>query len=119
MLKTKLLGDRGEAIARTYLAGFGYEIITANYRYRRLELDIIAKKEGRLIFSEVKTRTKSGNETNATPLTARQARNLKRAMTAYCLENGHDLDLVRLDLIVIMLDGATGLASLRHYKDVF
>ncbi len=119
MVKTRLLGDRGETIAKKYLEGSGYEIIVANYRWRRLEIDIIAKKEEYLIFLEIKTRTKNVNDVDETPLASRQTKNLKRAMMEYCFKNGHDLDLTRLDLIVIILDSATGLASLRHYKDVF
>ena len=32
----------------------GYEIITANYRCRLGEIDIIAKKDGFLVFTEVR-----------------------------------------------------------------
>lgn len=119
MTKTKLLGNRGEKLARTYLEKSGHEIAAVNYRCQRLEIDIVAKKDGRLIFFEIKTRTQDNGDAEETPLTAGQARNLKRAMIAYCLENKHDLNMIRLDLIVIMLNKATGLASLRHYKDIF
>jgi putative endonuclease len=34
-----------------------YEIVERNYRYKKAEIDIIAKKEKLLIFVEVKTRS--------------------------------------------------------------
>ena len=49
-------GKQGEALARTYLEEKGYEILEASWRYRRAEVDIIAKDKKILVFVEVKTR---------------------------------------------------------------
>ena len=45
----------GEIYAARFMRESGYEIITANYRCRLGEIDIIAKKDGFLVFTEVKT----------------------------------------------------------------
>ncbi len=50
------LGKLGEEIAVNLLLNKGYEIIERNYRFGKLELDIIAKHEDFLIIIEVKTR---------------------------------------------------------------
>ncbi len=55
--KNQLTGKHGEDIAETYLIDDGYEIITRNYRCRFGEIDIIAARNGTLIFVEVKTRS--------------------------------------------------------------
>lgn len=47
----------GEIYAARFMRESGYEIITANYRCRLGEIDIIAKKDGFLVFTEVKTRS--------------------------------------------------------------
>lgn len=47
----------GEIYAARFMCENGYEIITANYRCRLGEIDIIAKKNGFLVFTEVKTRS--------------------------------------------------------------
>ena len=47
----------GEIYAARFMRENGYEIITANYRCRLGEIDIIAKKDGFLVFTEVKTRS--------------------------------------------------------------
>ena len=49
-------GNYGENLAAEYLIKKGFEIIARNYRYRRCEIDIIARKENWTIFVEVKTR---------------------------------------------------------------
>ncbi|MFA6194570.1 MAG: YraN family protein [Patescibacteria group bacterium] len=119
MTENKKIGDRGEAIAKKYLEESGYTIIASNYRFQHLELDIIAEKDGQLIFFEVKTRAKNEIDGLDIPLATRQVRNLKRAVIAYCLQSGNDLNSVRLDLITITADRAASLASLKHYKDIF
>lgn len=52
-------GQDGENMAAGYLLSNGYQILERNYRYKRAEIDLIAKKESTLIFIEVKTRTGS------------------------------------------------------------
>ena len=42
----------GEIYAARFMRESGYEIITANYRCRLGEIDIIAKKDGFLVFTE-------------------------------------------------------------------
>lgn len=51
------LGQYGEELAVDHLRSKGYEIIERNFRFKKLEVDIIAKKEDKLIVCEVKTRT--------------------------------------------------------------
>ena len=117
--RSRETGSRGEAIALEYLRLSGYEIIAANYRSHRLEIDIISQKEGRLIFFEIKTRFKNQAAQTSVPVSPRQINNLKRAIAAYCFEKRARLERAHLDLIVIYVSRATGLASLRHYRDIF
>jgi putative endonuclease len=52
----KQIGLDGENLAADYLEREGYRILHRNWRYKRLEIDIIAEKDGVLIFVEVKAR---------------------------------------------------------------
>ena len=56
MAEHNLLGKEGEDEAAAYLVRHGYDILQRNWRYRKLELDIIAQKDGQLIIVEVKIR---------------------------------------------------------------
>jgi len=50
-------GKWGEHAAADYLKGRGYEIVAGNVRTPYGEIDLIAKKDGFVIFVEVKART--------------------------------------------------------------
>lgn len=56
-------GNKGEQLAAEYLISKGYSVLHRNWRYKHLEVDIIASKGNRLHFFEIKTRTsnKFGN----------------------------------------------------------
>ena len=54
------LGRLGEEIARSRLRAKGYFILDANYRAKAGEIDLVAKKDGVLVFVEVRTRTRAG-----------------------------------------------------------
>lgn len=49
-------GKKGEQLAEAWLANRGYQIIEKNWRFRRLELDLIAEKGNMVHFIEVKCR---------------------------------------------------------------
>jgi putative endonuclease len=56
-MNNKDTGFFGENMAANYLLDQGFEIISRNWRYKHLEIDIIASKNGRLHIVEVKTRS--------------------------------------------------------------
>jgi len=51
------LGERGETAACAFLKERGYELLEKNYKCKIGEIDVIARRRGRLAFVEVKTRT--------------------------------------------------------------
>ena len=55
-MNTKLFGKWGEEQAANYLRKKKYEIISAGYRTRFGEIDLIAKKKNTIVFVEVKLR---------------------------------------------------------------
>ena len=57
MAKHNETGKAGEAFAVEYFIKQGYEILHRNWRHKRLEVDIIASRNGMLHFIEVKTKT--------------------------------------------------------------
>ena len=56
-MQNKDTGFLGENIATAHLEGLGFEILERNWRYKHLEIDIIASKDRLLHIVEVKTRT--------------------------------------------------------------
>jgi putative endonuclease len=56
-MENKDTGIFGETMASNYLLNVGFAIVERNWRYKHLEIDIIATKENRLHIVEVKTRS--------------------------------------------------------------
>ena len=54
-MKSYIKGFKGESDACEYLKNQNFDIIERNFRCRYGEVDIIAYKEGELVFVEVKT----------------------------------------------------------------
>ena len=52
-------GKLGEALAQQWINENGYQLICKNWRYGHWEIDIIATKNNKLHFFEVKTRRNS------------------------------------------------------------
>ncbi len=55
-MNNKILGNRGEQAAASYLMAHGYQILERNYRCPVGEIDIVASRGTTVIFVEVKTR---------------------------------------------------------------
>ena len=54
--ETARFGQWGERMAAVYLRDKGYEILARNFRTVRGELDIVAARDGTIVFVEVKSR---------------------------------------------------------------
>lgn len=52
----KILGDKGEAAAVSFLQSRGFTVLETNFRTKSAEIDIIARERDTLCFIEVKTR---------------------------------------------------------------
>lgn len=57
MAKSYSLGKLGEEAAKALLVIKGYSIIETNWHLHHLEIDIIARKDNRIVFVEIKTRS--------------------------------------------------------------
>lgn len=107
----------GEAKARNHLEQLGYTILEQNWRFKRAEIDIIAKHDGVLIFVEVKTRSYDYYGKPEEFLTARQEQLIIDAGSQYMSQIGHEWE-IRFDIVAILLD-KNGNFDLNHYKDAF
>lgn len=74
---TKYTGRRGEDMACAYLRSRGYAILSRNFRWGRLEGDILASRDGYLWLFEVKTRTGAANPQ---PVHPRQWQHLRKLL---------------------------------------
>jgi len=62
---SSLTGEQGEEAAAQALRGKGWQILDRNWRSGHLELDLVCREEGWLVFVEVKTRSRGGRQSPA------------------------------------------------------
>lgn len=96
-------GKKGEELAKSFLIEKGYEILASNYRYKKAEIDLIAKKGNILAIIEVKTRTSIDYGAPESFVNNKKIKLILEATNAFVIE--HDLDLnISLDIISVVID---------------
>jgi putative endonuclease len=110
------LGRWGEQIAREYLVAKGYALYQQDTREGHFEIDIVAFKESRIIFVEVKTRSDSSYD----PLDAITPQKIGRMCSAANrFVRSHNIPHeVQFDIITVVLH-ADGSYDLNHIPDAF
>ncbi len=111
----KQTGQRGEDLAVELLENDGYTIQERNYRFKRAEIDIIAKKRGMLVFVEVKSRKSNVFGYPESFVDDKQADRITEAAEEYMYQINW-LKNVRFDIISI--ETGSGL-KITHFKDAF
>lgn len=110
------LGHYGEQLAADYLRKKGYVIAHCNWRSGHKELDIVAEKDGVVVFVEVKTRR---DDMYGQPEDAVNRRKIKRIIDsadAYVRLFGID-GPVRFDIITVIKNDRE--ARIEHIEDAF
>ena len=101
-MKNKQVGDKVETIAVNFLLKKGFNIIERNWRYKHLEIDIIASVKDKLHFVEVKTRTNKKYGLPEESISKAKMNHLKIGAEAYLFINP-EWELIQFDVIAIML----------------
>jgi len=120
MLKKGSTGEVGEKIAAKYLQGKGYDILATDYHSGKYgEIDIVAEKDGRLFFVEVRTKTSDLFGTAEESMTQRKKQlHLKRAVNYYLLSNKISSEEYQIDFIAIYLNKWSRKAQIKHYPNI-
>ena len=119
MNRQQSLGHAGEDAAAALLSSKGLHVIARNWRWRRLEIDIVAEEGDTLIFVEVKTRssTERGEPLQAVNAAKRSA--LIRAATAYLSRYNLWHKPCRFDLVsIVMQDDKPDAEHIAHAFDL-
>jgi putative endonuclease len=111
------IGKQGEDLATQYLYNLGYHILAKNWRYKRAEVDIIARDQSIIVFVEVKTKTYTAFGSPDESVSAHKERLLVDAAGAYC-ESIHHEGEIRFDIVAIVIDKEDRVI-LDHFKDAF
>ena len=95
------LGRRGEDVAAAFVCRKGWRILERNWRYRHLELDMVALDGLELVFVEVKTRTGDRYGAGREAVNAGRQERYRAGAVLYLKRNGLVGCPVRFDVIEI------------------
>jgi putative endonuclease len=99
--KAQKLGQDGEEFAKKYLLENNYDILETNWRFKKLEVDIIATHKKEIIFVEVKTRSGNAFGEPEDFVNKKKQQFLIAAAHDYLIKNNINLDC-RFDIVSIM-----------------
>lgn len=102
-MSTKQDGDWGEALAAEYLEARGCRIVEKEWRCRLGEIDLIAEKDGMILFVEVKLRTNLRYGMPCEYVTAKKQEKLRAAALLYLSMHGLDVP-ARFDVAEVYTD---------------
>lgn len=101
MAEHNKVGRRGEQFALEHLKAKGYEVLEQNWRFKHLEVDLIASFQNRIIIIEVKSRTSDTWGKPDDSVTNAKIKYLTEATEAYLTLNDFDKE-IRFDIISIL-----------------
>jgi putative endonuclease len=111
-------GALGERAARNHLQDLGLKFLTANFRSRRGEIDLVFRDQDCLVFVEVKTRSSEDWVRPAAAVNARKRRLLSQCGLDYLKVLRHPQVKIRFDIVEVLLaDGAV--SEVRHLPNTF
>jgi putative endonuclease len=111
------VGREAEALVATKLASQGFAILGRNVRVGRLEIDVIARRGGLVVFCEVRART---NDRTAQPyesIDRAKIGRVRRAAAAWLEKSGLRGVGVRFDAASVVLDVPGG--RIDYFEDAF
>lgn len=122
------IGRRGEELAARRFERLGFEVVERNYRTRAGEIDLIVRKDGTLVFCEVKALVaRSGGGVGPAflleavgPAKRAQVRQLARSWLAdRCDGRTRRFSEFRFDAIGVLVTQAGDLLQLEHIEAAF
>ncbi len=103
-MNKKEFGKLGEDMAANYLKLQGYEIRAKNFRSRIGEVDIIARKDNRIVFCEVKTRSGDLMGTPAEAVNETKKNHMRKVAALYMMSEKITNYDVGFDVIEVKLN---------------
>ena len=118
MLK-KTIGNIGEDMASAFLRKKKYGILARNYNTRQGEIDIIARKNDKISFVEVKSRTSKTFGSAAEAVTWKKRQHIMQAAIIYLQAERPGYKSYGFDVIEVYLTKEGELEKINHIEDAF
>lgn len=106
-------GSEYEGLAAKWLENHGYRIVERNYRCSQGEIDLIAEKDGYLVFVEVKYRRTGQKGDPAEAVDYRKQKKISKVAEYYCWKKRKLNQPCRFDVICVLGQ------EIRHIEHAF
>lgn len=116
-MSTRQTGQWGEEIAALFLRLKGYEVVQANARFARREVDLVVKDGAWLVAVEVKLRRGDRFGCAAEAIDERKLSRLRLALSGIARDLGLALS-PRIDVVTIDLEPTGECMKVEHYAGV-
>lgn len=100
--KNKIVGSGGEIIAVEFLRNKNFKILETNFSCKLGEIDIIAEKDGIIVFVEVKKRSTLAYGRPVEAVNFAKQRKIKKVAEIYLMVKHKNFADVRFDVIEIV-----------------
>ncbi len=124
MLDKKEVGKLGEEIAVKFLKSKGYKILDRNFEKQVVslkfgEIDIIARKDGVIIFCEVKTLSSEKGFSPEQRVNLKKVERIAKLAEIWLDEQGKGQEVRwQIDLLAIVLDFNSRRAKVKCFKNI-
>ena len=118
MSRQKTVGKLGEDCAAQFLEAAGYTIVARNFRIRSAEIDIIAQRDGVLVFVEVKARSNIRHGLPVEAVTLRKQKKIIEAAGVFLQDENFCDCACRFDVVEIYFDGER-VEEINHIENAF
>lgn len=116
-MEKKKKGLFGEGLAASFLQQSGFSIVNKNWRFKKGELDIIAKKNDLIVFAEVKTRSATAFQNRDAAVGIKQRKSILRTAHHFLEQFQQPVQHIRFDIFYLFDFGAG--VKLEHFEDAF
>lgn len=99
----KQFGQRGEQLAVDFLKRRNYAIVETNWHCSYGEIDIVAHKDGTLVFVEVRSRHAHNTETAFASIDKHKRQRLQATAQHYLVSHQLEEALWRVDVVAIAI----------------
>ncbi|MBT3784845.1 YraN family protein [bacterium] len=117
MDRRKALGNWGERVASSHMAGLGARLIDRNYTWKGGELDLIFERDEILVFVEVRTREEDAFMHPLETIDDRKCAKIKRTAFYYYEREWKKESLCQFDIITLI--GNPDGYKLEHFERAF
>ena len=113
MSRNQVVGRWGEQAAADFLCQRGYEVLGRNVRTPHGEIDLVASKDGIIVFVEVKARTGKSFGPPEVAVTPRKQAHMLASADYYAQQ--HEIDHWQIDVIAVEKVG--GKVEIVHFEN--